>query len=429
MFQKNNKIQNGDIVIGYDNKKYGKKPTVIKFKDRFSHTLILGDSGCSKIQNTVIPMVNQDLQNPNTGVIVIESNGELAEKVFELSKQNSREIIYFNPISANSAIFNPLGGNTADAMSRFINLFKLTHPDSSKFHLNENINLIIKSIEILKRLKGDNATLTDLDNLLNDCDGKGRKILEELSKSKGLNPVMAKDNLELIEWFLDDYYSGLSGEGTKTFEHTISFRKQINLLANNEYTKKVLIPPKNSNYQLLDFNKILEDGVAVSITTARGHLRELGVYLGHLIVSELENCVFERPGSDATRRSCMVYMDEFELHLTPDLIHLATQGRAYRVALHMISSSRESIYFRGHYDGSNKELATNIECNLRNKIIYPVSPIDTQYYFEIFNDELSQNDIDSMEHGEFMYCILENNSYQKPGISKALKLEDTIKIK
>ena len=68
-------IKPGDAVIGYsieDN-----KPVILPLKDRYLHMLIIGPTGSGKTSQSVIPMINRDMTNPDIGITVIEPKGKL----------------------------------------------------------------------------------------------------------------------------------------------------------------------------------------------------------------------------------------------------------------------------------------------------------------------------------------------------------------
>ena len=332
--------------------------------------------------------------------------------------------------------------------------FKMLNPDSSQFFLDMNENTIRKALKILKRLKGDDATLLDLDTLLNNTGGQGRKMVMDFSKLQVENPSVARENSDIAQWFLNDYYSGLSGErgATKTFEHCSGLRSQVAKLTSNEFLRRVLNPPPGESVNGINFDDALERGTVITMATAQGKLRDLGRYLGYFIILQLQASVFRRPGNENTRKGNMLYIDEFQVYTTPGFADMLTQGRSYRVASHLATQARDQIAMGGGKDG--KGFVTVVDANARNKIVYPGSFSDADFYSKqfgeilemetkqtraystmagtkgLFADKISESksevkkarftptDIVFRPFGEITYCIIKNNSIQPPGASK-----------
>lgn len=327
-------IKPGDAVIGYTLDT--NKPVILPLKDRYLHMLIIGPTGSGKTSQSVIPMINRDMTNNDIGITVIEPKGDLAEKIFAMARYYNREVLYFNPILPDCPYFNPLFGCETDVIENMATTFKMLNPDSSQFFLDMNENTTRKALKILKRLYGDDATLLDFDTLLNNTGGQGKRMVMEFSKMPVENPSMARENSDIAQWFLNDYYSGLSGErgATKTFEHCSGLRSQVAKLTSNVYLRKVLNPPKGMSQYGINFDDALARGTVITIATAQGTLRDLGRYLGYFIILQLQASVFRRPGNEYTRKGNMLYIDEFQVYTNPGFADMLTQGRSYRVASH-----------------------------------------------------------------------------------------------
>lgn len=124
-------VKEGDVYLctNIDNT----KKVFIPYKDRFLHMLVLGPTGSGKTSQTIIPMLNQDMQNLDAGITVLEPKGDLAEKVFAMAQHYGRKAVYFNPILEACPTFNPLFGKEEDVIENMVTTFKMLNPDSPQF--------------------------------------------------------------------------------------------------------------------------------------------------------------------------------------------------------------------------------------------------------------------------------------------------------
>lgn len=451
MLSGDEEIKPGDAIMGKEMEK--KAPVVLPLKDRYLHMLVLGPTGSGKTSQTIIPMIHRDMQIPELGITVIEPKGDLAEKVWAMAKHYGREVQYFNPIMPDCPYFNPLYGDEGDAIENMAMTFKMLNPDSPQFFLDMNENLVRKSLKVLKRLHGNDATMLHLDALIHNTGSAGEKMILEFSKKPAPNETIAKENSDIALWFMQDYFTGAKGSktATKTYEHCSGVRSQVAKLTSNEYLRRVLNPPPGRGSDV-DFDKALENGNIITIATAQGKLRELGRFLGYFIILQLQSSVFRRPGNEFTRRGNMLYIDEFQVYTNPGFEDMLTQGRSYRVASHLATQSRALI---GRGGQSGKDFLEVVSTNCRNVVVYPGgSPADDLYFeqyfgemeevrvdkgtsrkkFSLFYDgaavtetskearemkpRFSATDIHNRPFGQITFALMKNNSVQPPGVAE-----------
>lgn len=451
LFNTEPEIKIGDAVMGKEIEK--KTPVVLPLKDRYLHMLVLGPTGSGKTSQTIIPMIDRDMQSPDLGITVIEPKGDLAEKIWAMAKHYGREVQYFNPILPDCPYFNPLYGDEGDAIENMAMTFKMLNPDSPQFFLDMNENLVRKSLKVLKRLYGNDATLLHLDSLIHNTGGAGEKMILEFSKIPAPNETIGKENSDIALWFMQDYFTGAKGSrtATKTYEHCSGVRSQVAKLTSNEYLRRVLNPPPGRGSDV-DFDKALDKGTIITISTAQGKLRELGRFLGYFIILQLQSSVFRRPGNEFTRKGNMLYIDEFQVYTNPGFEDMLTQGRSYRVASHLATQSRALI---GRGGQAGKDFLEVVSTNCRNVVVYPGgSPADNQYFeqyfgeieevrvdkgtsrkkFSLFYDGaavtetskearevkplFSATDIQQRPFGQITYALMKNNSVQPPGVAE-----------
>lgn len=436
----------GDVVLCTD--KDTNKPVLMKYKDRFLHMLILGPTGSGKTSQTIIPMINQDMQNLDAGITVLEPKGDLAEKIYSMAEHYGRKAVYFNPILPNCPYFNPLFGKEEDVIENMATTFKMLNPDSPQFFLDMNETLIRNALKVLKRMYDNKATLTELNRLIHNSNGMGRKLVTQFSRLNVDSAEMAKENADIASWFLNEYFN----EKSKTYEHCSGLRSQVHKITSNKYLRKVLNPPNGENE--VDFDKILEEGGVIAISTAQGSLRDLGRFLGYFLILQFQSSVFRRPGNENTRRPHFLYIDEFQVYSNPGFADMLTQGRSYRVASHLATQNRALIGMGSGQEG--KDFIELVSTNARNIVIYPGGNYqDAKYYSDQFGEIIkkevqkgitrqkfnplkgikplnydsesiretetkearySPSDIIYRPFGEITYCLIRENSISPPGV-------------
>jgi hypothetical protein len=166
----------GDVVLCKS--KDTNQDVIIPCKDRFLHMLVLGPTGSGKTSQIILPLLNQDLQNKEAGVTVIEPKGDLAEKAYAMAQHYGRKAIYFNPILESCPTFNPLYGKEEDVIENIVTAFKMLNTDSAQYFQDMNEQLLRNALKVLKRTKGNHATLIDLSRLISNTGGSGRKLVQ-----------------------------------------------------------------------------------------------------------------------------------------------------------------------------------------------------------------------------------------------------------
>lgn len=436
------------------------KPVVIPEKDRYLHMLILGPTGCGKTSQVIIPMVNQDMQNMDAGITVLEPKGDLAETVYSMAKYYGRKAMYFNPIAKNCPYFNPLYGDEDVVIENMVTTVNMLNQDTQQFFANMNEILLRNSLRVLKRLYNNKATLIQLARLMQNSGGYGRKIVVEFSKLQAPSEAIAKENEDICEWFLNDYFN----EKNKTYNNCSGLRSLIAKITSNKYLRSVMNPPNGEND--VDFDKHLKDGTVIVMTTAQNKLRDLGSFLGYFLILQFQAAVFRRKGHEEDRRPHFFYVDEFQKYANPGFTDMLTQGRSYRVASHLATQNRALIGMGSGKVG--KDFIELVSTNARNLIIFPgANKEDAQYYEKDFgnvikevvrkgysrqnpsifnfskgtsssesvniseeeNARFSSSDITYQEFGKIIYRVILGNSIQFPGVGHVKWISKELKSK
>lgn len=372
-------IKIGDMIKPGDMKlclnKQTKEPVILPHKDRYVHMLVLGPTGSGKTSQVLTPSILNDFQNPDIGMTIIEPKGDLAEQIYAMGEIYDREVIYFNPTEPDCPYFNPLYGPEAEVIENITSVYGMLSggDQGNPFFQNKAENLTRNAIMLLKRLKGNRATLLDFSNLIHDANGQGVSMVREFQAIKPDTVEIAKQNEELASWFLDEYFN----DKTKEFEHCSGIRSQVAKTVSNKYLRKVLNPPGDRND--LNFDKILEEGKVLAISTAQGALRDLSSYLGYFIILNYQSAVFRRPGNEDTRRPHFLYIDEFQTYSNPFFGDMLTQGRSYRVGCILATQARDQMAMGSGSDG--EKFVQLVSSNARNTVLFPgISAKDAEYY-------------------------------------------------
>ena len=369
-------------------RQHAKVEEILPYEDRFLHMLVLGPTGCGKTSQILLPMCWQDMQNLDAGVSVIDPKGDFAQKAAMMAEKIGRQYIYFDPSLKGCPHFNPLSGKESEVVENMATTFRMLNPDSPTFFLDLDEQLVRNAVKVLKRLdkdcgvEGKYANLINMSRLLQNSGNAGRQLTQSLLKVNSPTPEEAKENADIVAWFQNDYFA----ERSKVYENTSEVRSQVAKITSNEYLREVLNPdPEKGERNDLDFDKHLEEGTVICISTAQGTLRALSKFLGYFIILQFQSAVFRRPGTENTRRPHYLYIDEFQTYSTPGFADMLTQGRSYRVASILATQARDQMAMGGGRDGRN--FVNLVSTNARNVVLFPgCNNDDTEYYSKNFGE-------------------------------------------
>lgn len=403
-----NQPQPGDVVLGID---YQTHEQVIQpLDDRFVHTQVFGPTGAGKTSQVLLPMIRSDMLQSNIhsgekvfdtmGQIVLEPKSDLAEQTFRMGsilgnydEQNvdnpfefrGHKFYYFNPMLVNTPTFNPLQGDTETATNNIADTLTSFNADSSSFFKDNGEVLVRNAMQVVKRLKGNDATLIDLEHVLTDAGGLGEQLVKEFLKLPPANDSDQKAMSDIGAWFLNDYYSGIKGGmgSSPIYKNTSAVRNVISKLNSNKYLRRALNPAPGKGSDI-DFEKILANGDKIAISTAQGALGEqLSQYLGMFFILQIEVATLHRPGTPDTRRPVVLYLDEFQTFASKNFENMLTQGRSYKVITVLATQTRDLIA-----DKASQGLLNTLDTNARTIIVCPGGNAkDSEYFSHIFGSK------------------------------------------
>ena len=220
----------------------------LKYTYELQNTMVIGRDAYKSSEDIIKDEILNKLYGNNTCKelnILITENTDLSDCVFAHSIINDKSVMYYDLSDSfyrEPVTYNPLYGDEGYVISKMNDLilgndFNLDNYTKELCH-----HTLAYSIKIIKRLYGYNATLSNLYTLLNNTGGKGKRMVLDFSKMPVDNPSMARENSDIAQWFLNDYYSGLSGErgATKTFEYCSYLRHKVNNVLHEKHPNNFL---------------------------------------------------------------------------------------------------------------------------------------------------------------------------------------------
>lgn len=403
----NNHKNPGDIEVCLDSKN---TPVILPFKDRFLHMLVAGPVGSGKFSFTFLPMIYQDMQNPNCGITIIEPNDSMTHKAYAMARYFKRKVLYFNPALPTCPHFNPMRGEETEVALNIVQAFKEFNKDSDSYYLDLYKKLLTFGTAMLKRLFGDDISLNELSKLINDTDGYATEIIDLFSKINELSNKNFEENNEIISWFKDSYFS----EGSKIYTDCMAIRSQLDRLSSHKLLKDILTTTEETT---INFNEHLKNGEVVIINTCMGDLRDIGKLLGYMIMLEYQYSVFNRGNKydNYDFKPNFLYVSEFQLFSNQGFVDVLTQGRSNMIGSHIGIQTINTI---------PKEIRELVLTNARNMIVYPgICKSDAEYYSKLFTDinkgaVFTHSDLTFRNFGEITHLLLNKNNFQAPSVGK-----------
>ncbi len=351
-------------------KKTGVRAT-IPYQDQFRHLLVLGPTGCGKTSLILIPLAHQLVQNHRCSLLVIDPKGDFAYYAGAMCRHYGRNHVLFDPARPDCPYFNPLTGKENDVVENMVTTLEILADENIRYFKDQNARLLRNGIRLLKRLRGDDANLLLLNDLLHNRDGFGYRCLAELNRQAVTDGL--KQNQEIIGYFRDEYFSPQA----KTFEHTSGVRNQIANLTDNEHLRRALNPPAGQKPDI-DFDQLLQHGGVVCINLAQGQLRGLARYLGLFLQMNYQAAVFRRPAA-ANRLAAYEIIDEVQVIANEQFAEMVQQARSLECAVIAASQSLEQLAL--HLGNKGSAFLAALQTNFQNRVIFAgLSPADARLF-------------------------------------------------
>lgn len=290
--QKNKK--HNEYFIGVD--KYTKKHIYLNDKDMLLNTLIVGPTGCGKAHFTLKPLVIEDFLHKDKITIFLDSIGDLASDINKSLTPKNVDYIYIDAFECINS-FNPLYGDISDTINNLTYLLKTYHKEynSPLYFLDKNIELLEKSITVLKTIKGNDVTFNDLYSLIYSKQ-QGIEMLNNFQK-------LCIEDEGTLEWFIDYYDSDIK------HSETIVFRNIVHSFIKNQKLR-LLNNPANSTFNI-NIEKAIDEGKSIIVNGADSILGRDSWIFNILILQTIYTILEKRTN---TEKRVSLYIDEYYFH-------------------------------------------------------------------------------------------------------------------
>ena len=325
--------------------------------DCFTHLLIVGPTRCGKTATLLKPMLYQLLllkkRGVELGLSVVEPKGDVAAMVAEMCGEMDLPCVHVDPEHSRSAVFNPMEGDMDDVAEATVVVLKSLFGKQEAFFATVQELAARNVTKLLKRLYGDDVTLSDVVRTIRD------PILLE-DKVKELSSKVGEYD-ELVQFFHSEL---LGAQKEKYQQFVIGLRAQLENLVSNTHLSRVI-----SGKSSINIDRHFAEGGILAVNTAMGRLRKAGDAFGQFVVMHLQSGAFRRPGSERTRIPHFLIVDEYSRYINPDVELFLSIAAEYRVAgIFAIQSLGQLEVESGKV--SAKAMKQSIMTSCRNKIAF-----------------------------------------------------------
>lgn len=288
------------------------------------HMIIIGGSDKGKTR-MMANMICHDIEANDRAIIVIDSDGELADSVMnwvaahQKGKELAKRIITIDPTyRGGSMSYNPLEPledvNFIDAASAIVHGFKAiyTEPPGSQSQWNQQTANILRNSAIL--LMANNKTLIDLPTLLQDNDFRDI-LLEGVEKKK-------KERTEystLIETWGQYKRLARTDQWINWVEPILN---RVTPMLSDPRIRPILTKPVGD----LRLRDLITQKQVLLVRIPQGQLDQNGNLLGSLLVTGLKQSALGLAVHESDKQQpCALYLDEMNNFIEKETIEALTQ--------------------------------------------------------------------------------------------------------
>lgn len=371
-------------------------PFGINYHRRFSHTHVIGATGCGKTQ-LLLSLIYKDILaagEGRCGCMIIDSQGDIINTIVNLSKFDpdvgqslSERLIYLDPTD----VEYPLQLNLFDVDLKRIQ--RVSDPALRETMMNNVLSLF----EDIFSAIGGELTMY-MENLYRYCTTlllniEGANImtfLDLLQEGERFRPHFQKLDPMTRRYFETEFFSK---KYTPRKEELAS--RLWNILSNRSF--QLMFSAKRNR---LDLFSAMNEGKIVLLPTAKSMFQEARcTLLGRFYIAMLLNATFMRATIPENKRlPFFVYIDECADYLNDHLISLMSQARKYNVGVTIAHQHLSQLSAISH------NLLSSVITNTATKIVGKLDISDAKYMAERIQCE--PQDITSLRKVERHYAEL-----------------------
>ncbi len=328
-------------------------------RDKNPHILIVG-AGATGKSRLLASMAAQDIKNNDRAVVVIDSDGSLADLLLDwIASQPdasalAKRVLVVDPTNnINETTYNPLefppDGDLQNTASALVFGFKAayTEPPGSQTQWNQQTANILRNCAVL--LMANNKTLTDLPVLLSDNDFRD-VLLEKVEAEKH----QRSEYITLVDAWTNYKRLARTDQWITWIEPILN---RVQPMLSDPRLRTILTKPKSD----LDLREVICQKQVLIVKIPQGHLDRNGNLLGSLMVAGLKQAALSLSSrkNSKKRHPCSLYLDELDSFIEKETFDsITTETRKLQIG----------------FCGTSKTLQTLPE-DFRNQLIINVGVI------------------------------------------------------
>ena len=370
----------GAIQLGTNIFRGEKREVWMKFKDRFRHFYIIGQTGTGK-STMIINLAVQDFLAGN-GCCVVDPHGSLVEALLpRIPRERADDVIYFNPADTERPMgLNMLEGQSEeerdlialDAMNMMVKMFgeEIFGPRIQDYFRNGCLTLMADEEE--------GGAITDLVRLFTDDEWQKFKV------QKVKNPI--------VKSFWDKQ---MAATGQREKQEMIPyFAAKFGQFTTNTLIRNIVGQVKSA----FDFNDVMQKKKILLMNLSKGLIGDINSQLlGMMIVNKVQVAAMRRQQmKDSERIPYFLYIDEFQNYVTESLESILSEARKYKLGLCMAHQYLDQLEKENKLS-SSVNLKGAVFGNVGTMMFYKIGAQDAEYCAKEMGPVFSESDLVSMD--------------------------------
>lgn len=306
--------EEGIAVLGRAAFRDDRRTVGIRTEDRRRHLYIVGKTGMGK--STLLSNLLVDDIRAGRGCCLVDPHGDLAEAVLAaVPSQRTNDVVLFDAGDQQHPVsFNPLADCSPQARplvaSGMLSAFKKLYGDS----WGPRMEHIFRNC-LLALLETPGASLVSLVQLLGDVRYR-QKVVNRVT-----DPV--------VRAFWQQEFAALPPKFQA--EAIAPIQNKVGQFVSSPLLRHILGQSRST----IDLRRVMDEGRVLIVNLSKGRVGEDAAnLLGSLAITALQLAAMSRADvSEAGRRDCYLYVDEFQNFATESFATILSEARKYRLCL------------------------------------------------------------------------------------------------